>query len=132
MAPSAFPRCRESEVGCTPEKTRRDPVIIGATLPREAGGTPTSSHSPLCIVAGGAHDDLIFSRGQRPAFPMLAVPVVSPYCRLHDSRAHSSRVRRTGPVAAPLPDFAAGLAQRGPAVGRPRPLRGVRPDDGRP
>src|SRR5580693_2734856 len=122
----------ESEVGCTPEKTRRDPGVIGATLPREAGGTPTSSHSPLCIVAGAAHDGSIFSRGHRPAFRMLAVPLVSPYCRLHDTRPHPSRVWRTGPVAAPLPDIAAGVAEGGAAVGRDRPLRGLRPDNGRP
>ena len=51
----------------------------------------------------------------------------------HDlSRADPSRLRRTGAVAAPLPDLAAGVAESGAAAGRYRPLRGVCSDNGRP
>ncbi len=47
-------------------------------------------------------------------------------------RAHPSRLWRTRPAAAPVPDLAAGVGDRRPATGRHRSLRGVRPDDGGP
>ena len=99
-APSAFPRWSESEVGCTPEKTRLDPGAL--LIVRQSFHANTAAS---CSTGG-----IGFSVGHCDRY-LGSSP-----------RAHPSRLWRTRPAAASVPDLPAGVGDRRPATGRHRPL----------